>query len=161
MTIDRIIVGYDGYVQSRGALAWAVRQAAVTGAVVHVVTAWTARGGRPPAVASVAGRLRDHQAAAIRAAVDRLGLADGRRPVVTGSVVMADPASALATAAADADLVVIGSGTHLANRLNARLRRWPRRHGGPCPVRVVRTLSTKDIRLEIRDLTRLPQLSSR
>jgi nucleotide-binding universal stress UspA family protein len=158
MSIDRIVVGYDGYPQSRGALAWAVRQAAATGAVVHVVTAWTPNGDRPPAVAAVAARLRDNQADAIRTTVDRIP--SSRRPVVTGSVVLADPATALATAAGDADLVVIGSGNHVAGRLNVRLRRWSRRHGGSCPIRIVRTLSSKDIKLEIRDLTRFPTLAS-
>jgi nucleotide-binding universal stress UspA family protein len=157
MTIDRIVVGYDGYGQSRGALAWAVREASVTGAVVHVVTAWTASDDRPPAVAAVAGRLRDWQAAAIRAVV--AGMYRDRRPVVTGSVLMADAVTALALAAEDADLVVIGSGTHVADRLTPRLKRWPRRHGGPCPVRVVRTVPTNDIRLQIRDVDRIPQLA--
>jgi hypothetical protein len=55
---------------------------------------------------------------------------------------------------------VIGFGTHVADRLNAHLRRGPRRYGGPCPVRVVRTLSASDIRLQIRDLARIPQLAS-
>jgi nucleotide-binding universal stress UspA family protein len=158
MTIDRIVVGYDGYTQSRGALAWALREAGATGAVVHVITAWTASKNRPPEVAAIAGRLRERQAEAIRAAV--AGLPRSRRPVVTCSVIMADAVTALARAAEEADLVVIGFGTHVADRLNARLRRGPRRYGGPCPVRVVRTLSTSDIRLQIRDLARLPQLAS-
>lgn len=158
MTIDQIVVGYDGYKQSRGALAWAVREAGVTGAVVRVVTAWTAGSDRPPEIAAVAGRLRERQAEAIRAALP--GRPRGRRPVVTGSVVMADVVTALAMAAQQADLVVIGAGTQVADRLNARLRRWPRRYGGPCPVREVRTLSINDIRLQIRDLARIPQLAS-
>jgi hypothetical protein len=159
MTIDRIVVGYDGGRQSRGALGWAVREASATGAVVRVVTAWTGAGDRPPGVATVTARLRDRQVAAIRDAVNRLP--GDRPPVVTGSVVMADPVTALAAAAADADVVVIGSGTHVPNELKARLARWPGRHGGPCPLRVVRTLSTKDIRLEIRSLAQIPQLASR
>jgi len=158
MTIDRIVVGYDGYRQSRGALASAVREASVTGAVVHVVTAWTPSGHRPPEVAAMAERLRHRQAEAVRAAVGRVSV--GSRPVVTASVVLADPVTALAMAAEQADLVVIGSGTHVPERLTARLKRWPHRHGGPCPVRVVRTLSMNDVRLEIRDLTRIPQLAS-
>jgi hypothetical protein len=159
MIIDRIVVGYDGYRQSQGALGWAIRQASATGAVVHVVTAWTEAGHRPPGVDAVSGRLRDRQTAAIRAAIDRIPR--DRRPVVTGSVVMADPATALATAAADADIVVIGFGTHLPGRLRTRLRRWPRPFGGSCPIRVIRTLSTQDIELEIRRLARVPQLASR
>jgi hypothetical protein len=158
MTLDRIVVGYDGFGQSRGALVWAVLKASATGAVVHVVTAWTAGDDRPPEVAAVAGRFRNCQAAAIRAAI--AGPCRGCRPVVTGSVVMADAVTALAMAAQDADLVVIGSGTHVAERLNARLKCWPRRHGGPSPVQVVRTLSTNDIRLQIRYLDRIPQLVS-
>jgi nucleotide-binding universal stress UspA family protein len=157
MTTDRIVVGYDGYQQSRGALAWAVREASVTGAVVHVVTAWSAGSDRTPEVAATAGRLRDRQAEAIRAAI--AGMSRSRRPVVTGSVTMADAVTALAIAAEEADLVVIGFGTHVADRLSARLKRG-RRYGGPCPVRVVRTVSTSDIRLQIRDLSRIPQFAS-
>jgi nucleotide-binding universal stress UspA family protein len=157
MTIDRIVVGYDGYTQSRGALAWAVREAGATGAVVRVVTAWTASADRPPEVAAMAGRLRDRQAEAIRVAV--AGLPRPRRPVVIGSVMMADPVTALGRAAEEADLVVIGFGTHVADRLDTRLRRWPRRYGGPCPVRVVRTVSTSDIRAQVRYLARVPQLT--
>jgi nucleotide-binding universal stress UspA family protein len=37
---DRIVVGVDGSDSSKEALAWAVRQAALTGAVVDAVTAW-------------------------------------------------------------------------------------------------------------------------
>ena len=74
---------------------------------------------------------------------------------------MADPVTALATAATAADLVVIGYGTHGTDQPSAQLQRWPRRHGGPCPLRVARALSTKDIRLEIRSLARIPQLTSR
>ena len=159
MTIDRIVVGYDGNGPSRGALRWAVREAGRIGAVVHVVTAWTAAGDRPPGPVAIAGRLREYQAAAIRDALDRLPNAE--QPVVTRSVVMADPATALASAAADADLVVIGSGTHIPHELKVRLEGWPRRYGGPCPIRVVRTLSTKDIRLEIRSLNRIPQIAAR
>jgi nucleotide-binding universal stress UspA family protein len=158
MTTDRIVVGYDGYQQSRGALAWAVREAGATGASVHVVTAWAASSHRPPEVAALAGRIRDRQAEAIRAALARVSRS--RRPAVTGSVTMADPVTALAIAAEVADLVVIGFGTHVADRLDARLKRGPRRYGGPCPVRVVRTVSTSDIRLRIRDLARIPQLAS-
>ena len=156
MTIDRIIVGYDGTTQARGALRCAVHEAGPTGAVVHVVTAWTVDDGRPPAVATVTALLRARQAEAIRAALDRLP--DGQRPVVTGSVVMADPVTALNAAAADADLVVIGYGPRLPALLRARLQQCPRGFGGPCPLRVVRTLSTKDIRLEIRGLARTGHL---
>ena len=157
MAIDRIIVGYDGNGPSHGALRWAVREAGRIGAVVRVVTAWRAVGDRPPA--AIAGRLRERQAAAIRDALNRLPSAE--QPVVTGSVVMADPATALASAAADADLVVIGYGTHIPGKLKVRLEDWPRPYGGPCPLRVIRALSTKDIRLEIRRLARIPQLTSR
>ena len=163
MRIERIIVGYGSGGPSRAALAWAVREASMTGAVVHVVTAWKPRRGRPPAVAAVAARVRGRQFAAIRAAL--AGAAPGRRPVVTGEVVMADPVTALVAAADGADLVVIGSRAHdgdgFANRLAVGLARWPRHLGGPCPVRVVRTLSTTDIRLRIRSLNRVPQLASR
>jgi nucleotide-binding universal stress UspA family protein len=150
MHIDRIVVGYDGSGPSRAALAWAVREATRTRAIVRVVTTWAPASSRPPEVAAIAARRRKHQATAIRSALG--GVPSAHRPVVVGSVVMADPVTALADAAADADPLVIGSGPRtdgLADRLTARLARWPRRYGGPCPVRTVRTLITTRIQLKI------------
>jgi hypothetical protein len=86
---------------------------------------------RRPPPAAIAGRLRERQAAAIRDALNRLPSAE--QPVVTGSVVMADPATALASAAADADLVVIGYGADIPGKLKVRLEDWPRPYGGHAP----------------------------
>ena len=36
----RIVVGIDGSESSKAALAWAVRQAGLTGATVEAITAW-------------------------------------------------------------------------------------------------------------------------
>jgi hypothetical protein len=80
MTVDRILVGYDGGAQSWGALVWAVRAASANGAVVHVVTAWAGGDDRPPAVAEVTTDLRNRQAAAIRGPVGPLA-PSVRRPV--------------------------------------------------------------------------------
>jgi nucleotide-binding universal stress UspA family protein len=158
MSIDRIVVGYDGSGAALRALAWAVREASLTGAVVHVVTAWTVSGNRPPDVGAMAGRLRDRQATAICTVI--AGLSTGRRPVVTSTVVMADAATALALAAQDADLVVVAADTDVAQRLNTRLARWPRRHRGPCPVRVVDAPAVSRLPVRTRDLDRTARLAS-
>jgi nucleotide-binding universal stress UspA family protein len=130
MQADRIVVGYKPSRPARAALDWAVREAIMSGALVHVVTAWLPPDGRPPAVGTVAEHWRAQQVAAIRSALAQV--APVRRPVITCEVVMADPVTALAIAAAQADLVVIGSRAHddLADRLTARLARWPRPFGG-------------------------------
>ena len=46
---QRVVVGVDGSGSSKSALAWAVRQAELTGATVEAVTAWhfPAMLGRP------------------------------------------------------------------------------------------------------------------
>jgi nucleotide-binding universal stress UspA family protein len=39
-SVHRIVVGVDGSAPSKAALAWAVRQARLTGAVIDAVAAW-------------------------------------------------------------------------------------------------------------------------
>ncbi len=111
----RIVVGVDGSESSKAALAWAVRQAALTGAKVDAVHAW-----RNPAsysygygyamvlpVPDLQKFAREALDEAIAAVAD---LAPGVdiRPVVVED----NPAQALLDAAKGADLLVVGSRGH-------------------------------------------------
>jgi nucleotide-binding universal stress UspA family protein len=134
----RIVVGVDGSDSSRAALAWSVRQAALTGATVDAVIAWhipaTYGYGMPPAMPdleTVAGK------AVQEAVTGAAGLAPGVeiRPVI----VQDNPARALLDAAKDADLLVVGSRGH-AGFTEALLGSVGQHcvHHARCPVVVVR-----------------------
>jgi len=111
----RIVVGVDGSESSKAALAWAVRQAALTGAKVDAVHAW-----RNPVsysygygyamvlpVTDLEKFAREALDGAIAAVAD---LAPGVdiRPVVVED----NPAQALLDAAKGADLLVVGCRGH-------------------------------------------------
>ena len=109
----RIVVGVDGSASSRAALAWAVRQAALTGARVDAVTAWQipATWGygysmalEIPDLGRAAGRALDEAIAEEAAQAPGVEI----RPVV----VQENPARALLDAAKGADLLVVGSRGH-------------------------------------------------
>jgi nucleotide-binding universal stress UspA family protein len=109
----RIVVGVDGSDSSKAALAWAVRQAALTGAEVDAVNAWQipatygfgyAMASAIPDLEKVAGQILDEAIAeaATRAPDVRI------HPVV----VQNNPAQALLDTAKGADLLAVGSRGH-------------------------------------------------
>lgn len=112
----RIVVGVDGSASSKAALAWAVRQAELTGAGVEAVIAWhdpLMLGGVPfvPTAALESVDYGEFAALvlgnAIRETVDPEG------PVKVSRVVRAgNPAQVLLTASEGADLLVVGSRGH-------------------------------------------------
>jgi nucleotide-binding universal stress UspA family protein len=112
--VSRIVAGVDGSPSSRQALQWAVRQAALTGAVVDAVTAWhyprTADGfGLAPATVDPAG-LAESAAKTLAAAVSEVrdpGQVPVRQMVVEGNTVQV-----LLDAADGADLLVVGCRGH-------------------------------------------------
>jgi nucleotide-binding universal stress UspA family protein len=142
MAYSRIAVGYDGSAAAQYALDWAARQAAASGATVFVLTAWPAGRVRRDADAVLADRMRLHR-------MQRWGVAQAvaglpRPPLVAREIVLAEPVTALAHAAAFADMVVVGSDAAEAMRpgsvaavLARRLSRA--RRAGPAPVVVVAT----------------------
>ncbi len=138
-----VVVGLDGSEQSKDALLWALRQAALTRVSVRAVTCWE----WPPSL-GVAGYIDIDLAGASREvaqkAVDEVlaGLPDGapEASVTIGLVVLEGyPGRALVTAAEGAELLVVGSrgrgalgrmllgsvGLHIASH-------------APCPVVIVR-----------------------
>ncbi|MFC9287650.1 universal stress protein [Streptomyces sp. NPDC057052] len=105
-----ITAGVDGTEESLAALAWAAREAVRRDLALRVVHAWRFQ---PDAAAEVADRdaQRDWVRAAVRKAVDEVsGRHAGLR--VTDDVLEGEPADTLVAAAAEAELLVLGSRGH-------------------------------------------------
>ena len=138
----RIVVGVDGSDSSRAALAWAVRQAALTGARVDAVHAWRAPASYSygygyammlpvPDLEKFAGRVID------KAVAEVADLASGVE--IRAVTVEGNPARALLDAAKDADLLVVGSRGH-GGFTEALLGSVSQHcvHHADCPVVVIR-----------------------
>jgi nucleotide-binding universal stress UspA family protein len=134
----RIIVGVDGSVPSKAALAWAARQARLTGAVVEAVIAWEvpAITGYPVPVTDVnweelATEIVTGAIAEIAASAEPLEI---RYKVAHGNA-----ARVLLDAAAGADLLVVGSRGH-GGFAEALLGSTGQHcvHHATCPVVVIR-----------------------
>ncbi|HUY46366.1 MAG TPA: universal stress protein [Streptosporangiaceae bacterium] len=141
--IPRIVVGVDGSPSSREAIRWAVRQAALTGSSVDAVIAW-----QYPAPASGVGLVpigvidtADFEEIAAKALADAVsGAADpGSSVSVRQLVVEGNAAQALLSAAAGADLLVVGCRGHggFAGALLGSVSQHCVHHA-PCPVVVIR-----------------------
>ncbi len=108
----RIVVGVDGSASSKAALAWAVKQAELTGATVKAVIAWEfpANFGYPVPVAP------EPSFEALAREVVTLALADvpaaAGNVTVEAEVVEGNGAKVLLDASAGADLLVVGSRGH-------------------------------------------------
>jgi nucleotide-binding universal stress UspA family protein len=136
----RIVVGVDGSVPSKAALAWAIRQARLTGAEVEAVTAWhfpIAFGYPQPVVTDVI----NYQELATQTLGD--AIAETSRPgdpvKITPRVVEGNAAQALIDAAAGAELLVVGSRGHggFVEALLGSVGQHCVQHA-PCPVLVIR-----------------------
>ena len=135
----RIVVGVDGSDQSKAALAWAVREAALTGATVDAVIAWEfpANYGYPvpaPPVLDYPGLATKVVARAVAAV-----LSTDERVIVSPQVVEGNAAQVLLDAAAGADLLVVGSHGH-SGFVGALLGSVSQHcvHHAACPVAVIR-----------------------
>jgi nucleotide-binding universal stress UspA family protein len=108
----RIVVGVDGSVPSKAALAWAITQARLTGAAVEAVIAWEfpTMVGYPMLVSDV--DWEDQADQVIRNAVDDV-TGDGAESVkITNRVIQGNAAQVLLDESAGADLLVVGSRGH-------------------------------------------------
>jgi nucleotide-binding universal stress UspA family protein len=135
----RIVVGVDGSASSRAALAWAVGQARLTGAVLDVVTAWeiplAIRNPWPPGLTTNFEKLaEDAQAEAIASLAGKTDQVEIRSRVVEENA-----AQALLDAAAGAELLVVGSHGH-GGFMQALLGSVGQHcvHHATCPVVVIR-----------------------
>lgn len=135
----RIVVGVDGSCTSKAALAWAVKQARLTGAAVEAVIAWEfpVNYGYPVPVgpdvnfAAIAGEVLDRAIAEV---------AGPDEPVtITPTVVQGNAARALLDASAEAELLVVGSRGH-GGFVEAMLGSVGQHcvHHATCPVVVIR-----------------------
>jgi nucleotide-binding universal stress UspA family protein len=135
----RIVVGVDGSAASRAALAWAVGQARLTGAVVDAVIAWEVplalRTPWPPGLTTdFRGPAADELARAVADLPGPAGQAEIRSKVVEGN-----PAEVLLHASAGADMLVVGSRGHggFAAALLGSVGQHCVHHA-TCPVVVIR-----------------------
>jgi len=134
----RIVVGVDGSLPSNAALAWAVRQAKLTGAVVEAVIAWEipATYGLTMPAADV-----DFEGTAAQVAANAIAeVTSPDEPVtIRTKVVQGYPAQVLLDASAGAELLVIGSRGH-GGFAEAMLGSVGQHcvHHATCPVVVIR-----------------------
>jgi nucleotide-binding universal stress UspA family protein len=132
----RIVVGVDGSPSSEEALRWAVEQARLTGQPVHALTSWTyPLDYGAPEIDSIdwEGNSTGVLENTVAKVLDR---SDADR--VTQQVVEGHPARVLLDAAADADLLVVGSRGHggFAGMLLGSVSQHVVAHA-TCPVVVV------------------------
>ena len=142
-TPGRIVVGVDSSPSSRAALAWAVRQAGLTGATVEAVTAWhhpVMAGGVPIGLTGEPDNsdYREWAASALNQTIKQTVGPDG--PVrVSATVREGNAAQVLVEAADGADLLVVGSRGHggFAEALLGSVGQACVHHA-ECPVVIVR-----------------------
>ena len=112
----RIVVGVDGSPSSRAALRWAVGQARLTGGTVDAVIAWQIPlmlenySWAPIGVEEARDFAEDARKRLDAAIGEEVRPADSE--LVRSQVVRGHPAQVLLDAAADADLLVVGSRGH-------------------------------------------------
>ena len=109
----RIVVGVDGSESSKAALAWAVRQAALTGAEVDAVCAWQIPAAYGYGYAMTLA-IPDLEKAAVSEVNQAIAEVAGAAPEVgiRPLVVQDNPAQALLDCAKGADLLVVGNRGH-------------------------------------------------
>ena len=107
----RIVVGIDGSPSSRAALRWAVRYADLTGGTVDAVMAWhvpSTLATYPWASLDVTDSLQQDALKALDEVI-KADVGPDDSHLVSAGVVNGHPAQVLLHAAADADLLVVGS----------------------------------------------------
>jgi nucleotide-binding universal stress UspA family protein len=133
----RIVVGVDGSPTSKAALAWAVGQAELTGAVVEAVIAWEYSDAYGLGLTTGV----DFENIAATVAADAIAEVTGRGTAVKiqTRVEEGHPARVLIDASAGADLLVVGSRGHggFAGALLGSVSQHCIQHAA-CPVVVIR-----------------------
>ncbi len=142
-TVRRVVVGVDGSAGSKTALTWAMTEARLSGSAVEAITTWqdpilnAFSYGYAPAVYDDP----DFPAALAKLLDDTIAEVSGQleHPVaVLSRVVEGHPAQVLLDAAADAQLLVVGSRGHgtFAGIMLGSVSQHCVQHA-PCPVVVV------------------------
>ena len=139
----RIVVGVDGSPAAREALAWAVRQAELTGASIDAVIAWhnpVVIGGMPYGPIAVLEESDFGRFAAITLDNSIRAVVGADRAVSLRPVIQEGNAAQVLVDAADgADLLVVGSRGHggFAEALLGSISQHCVHHA-PCPVVIIR-----------------------
>ena len=137
----RIVVGVDGSVPSKAALAWAVKQARLTGATVEAVIAWElpATYGYPVPVPVPSDIDYDGLAAEVLAGAIAEVSSPGEPVKIRSTVAEGNAAGVLLDASAGAELLVVGSRGH-GGFVEALLGSVGQHcvHHATCPVVVIR-----------------------
>lgn len=142
----RIVVGIDGSPGSRAALRWAVRQAALSGAIVDVIMAWQVPAelesfawapvyaDEPGEFAALAADAKKKLEAVVGEEVE-----PAHRHRVRNQIVGGHPAEVLLQASAGAELLVVGHRGHgaFADALLGSVGTYCVHHA-QCPVLIVR-----------------------
>ena len=139
----KIVVGVDGSPSSRAALRWAVRDAVLTGGMVEAVMAWQIpmilrTSAWAPIYVDEASGLEEDARNTLNAVIsDEVDPADSQR--VSTRIVNGQAAQVLLQAAADADLLVVGSRGHgsVADALLGSVGQYCIHHAH-CPVLIMR-----------------------
>ncbi|WP_112140609.1 universal stress protein [Glycomyces dulcitolivorans] len=143
---DRIVVGVDGSAASLRALEWALREAALTGAVIEAVHAWEVPAQYGTGM-MVLPSGEEFETAAKESLARSIEQAAGSDPGVEieQNAVAGHAAKVLIDAADGAALLVVGSRGHggFVGTLVGSVSQYCVSHA-PCPVVVVRDLSQKD-----------------
>jgi nucleotide-binding universal stress UspA family protein len=140
----RIVAGVDGSASSKAALAWAIRQAGLTGAEVDAVIAWH----YPAAYGSPVPDDTDYSELAGKVVTDAIAEVSATAgPVkITSKVVEGNAAEVLLRESAGADLLVVGSRGH-GGFVEALLGSVGQHcvHHATCPVVVIRDSLTGEV----------------
>ena len=138
-TGERVIVcGVDGSAASRRALRWAVDEARTDSARVRAVIAWAWDGLEELGAPTTPTAAQERAQQVLDKAVDETLLDLEEAPTVERVCARGVPSDALCIAAADADLLVVGSHGHgavhdkLIGSTSERVT-----HHAPCPVVIV------------------------
>ncbi len=138
------MVGVDGSESSKAALAWAIRQARLTGAEVLAVTAWAYRDeyGYPVIMPPIEWEKVGTQVVAAAISEVAAGTSD---VAIRYEVVKGNAAHALLAASAGADLLVVGNSGHggFAEALLGSTGKHCVRHA-TCPVVVIRATRSRE-----------------
>ena len=136
-----IVVGVDGSAPSRAALAWAVRQARLTGAAVEAIIAWeypAAYGYTMPAAPEINYNYEEMAAEVLASTIAEV-CGQGEPVKISSRVVEGNAAQMLLDASAGAELLVVGSRGH-GGFVEALLGSVGQHcvHHATCPVVVIR-----------------------
>ena len=139
----RIVVGVDGSQASQEALAWAIRQAELTGASVDAVIAWhdpVVMGGMPHGPIAVLEQAAFGEFAATTLSNSIRDMSAHSAVSVNTLIRQGNAAQVLLNAAEGADLLVVGGRGHggFAGALLGSVSHHCVHHA-PCPVAIIRS----------------------